>query len=233
VDPSGLHKDDVRKLQETVIDTRGDILFSRSVVLFEGQTEEQALPVWANRYWGSTVHELGFCFVRVNGTDYFPFIWLAKALCIPWYVFADGEADPVAKLEAALKKANEKKVAECNNVVVHPGGMNFESQLLAEKYLSEIEAALDAMDGNAGYLDRYIDELHGQNKKKNVVRDYKSAGGRERAALDALQGNKTSAAKHVATAIAGHADAARRYPTRIKTLFEIIGQAHGLTAAKD
>ena len=233
LDPSGLHKDDVRKLQETVIDTRGDILFSRAVVLFEGQTEEQALPVWANKYWGSTVHELGFCFVRVNGTDYFPFIWLAKALCIPWYVFADGEVDPVAKLEAALKKANEKKVAECNNVVVHPGGENFESQLLAENYLSEIEAALDAMDGNAGYLDRYIDELHGQNKKKNVVRDYKSAGGRERAALDALHGNKTSAAKHVATAIAGHADSARRYPTRIKTLFEIIGQAHGLTAAKD
>ncbi len=233
LDLSGLHQDDVRKLQETVIDTRGDILFSRAVVLFEGQTEEQALPVWANKYWDSTVHELGFCFVRANGTDYFPFIWLAKALSIPWYVFADGESDPVSKLEAALKKASEKKAAECSNVVVHPAGKNFESQLVAENYLPEIEAALDAMDGRAGYLDRYIDELHGQNKKKNVVRDYKSAGGRERAALDALYGNKTSAAKYVATAICGQSESARRYPTQIRALFEIIGKAHGLTAAKD
>jgi putative ATP-dependent endonuclease of OLD family len=233
LDTSGLHKDDVRKLQETVIDTRGDILFSRAVVLFEGQTEEQALPVWAKKYWGSTVHELGFCFVRVNGTDYFPFIWLAKSLRIPWYVFADGELDPVAKLEAALKKADEKEAAECKHVLVHPAGNNFESQLIAENYLLEIEAALDAMDGKVGYLERYIDELHGQNKKKNVVRDYKSAGGRERAALDALEGNKTSAAKQVATVICNHEDAARRYPTGIKALFEVIGQAHGLTAAKD
>ena len=233
LDLNGLHKEDVRKLQETVIDTRGDILFSRSVVLFEGQTEEQALPIWANRYWGATVHELGFCFVRVNGTDYFPFIWLAKALSIPWYVFADGETDPVAKLEAALKKAGEEKAADCQNVVVHPAGKNFESQLLEEQYLQEIEAALDAMDGNVGFLDRYIDELHGQNKKKNVVRDYKSAGGRERAALDALEGNKTSGAKHVATAISNHPDPARRFPTQIKALFEIIGQAHGLKETKD
>lgn len=233
LDPSGLHKNDVRKLQETVIDTRGDILFSRAVVLCEGQTEEQALPIWADKYWGATVHELGFCFVRVNGTDYFPFIWLAKALNIPWYVFADGEAVPVARLEAALKKANEKNAAECKNVVVHPAGKNFESQLIAENYVMEIEAALEAMDGKAGYLNRFIDELHGQNKTKTVVRDYKSAGGRERAALDALEGNKTSAAKHVATVISSHIDAARRYPSQITALFEIIGEAHGLKKARD
>jgi putative ATP-dependent endonuclease of OLD family len=233
LDPSVLHKDDVRKLQETVIDTRGDILFSRAVILFEGQTEEQALPIWANKYWGATVHELGFCFVRANGTDYFPFIWLAKELSIPWYVFADGETDPVAKLEAALKKAGEKNAVECQNVVVHPAGKNFESQLLDEQYLPEIEAALDAMDGKADFLGRYIFELHGRNKKKNVVREYKSAGGRERAALDALEGNKTSAAKHVATAISNHLDVERRFPTRIMALFEIIGHAHGLKKAKD
>ena len=233
LDPSTLDKDDIRKLQETVIDTRGDILFSRGVVLFEGQTEEQALPIWALKYWGATVHELGFCFVRANGTDYFPFIWLAKALNIPWYVFADGEADPVTKLEAALKKAGEKKAAECKNVVVHPSGKNFESQLIDEQYLPEIEEALSAMDGKENYLDRYIADLHGQNKKKNVVRDYKSAGGRERAALDALEGNKTSGARYVATTIANHTDATRRFPTKIRTLFEIIGQAHDLKKAKD
>jgi len=233
LDLTGLDKDDVRKLQETVIDTRGDILFSRAVVLFEGQTEEQALPIWAQKYWGASVHELGFCFVRANGTDYFPFIWLAKALNIPWYVFADGEADPVTKLNAALRKAGEPDSPHRPNVVVHPAGMNFESQLIAENYLPEIEKALDSMDGAPGYLDRYIDELHGQNKKKNVVRDYKSAGGRDRAALDAMGSNKTSAAKYIAATISSHSNPARRFPTTINRLFEVIGAAEGLTQTQE
>lgn len=232
LDPSTLGKDDVRKLRETVIDTRGDILFSRGIVLFEGQMEEQALPVWAAKYWGSTIHELGFCFVSANGLDYFPFIWLSKNLGIPWYLFADGEEIPVKRLETALEKAKEPKSAECKNVVVHPSGENFESQLVAEGYLAEIETALDAMDGKSGLLDRYIEELHGQKKSKDTLRDYKSDGGRSRAALDALQGNKTSVARHLAIAISNHSDPERRFPTKIKALFEIIGEANGLTKAK-
>src|SRR5690606_25562452 len=135
LDTSALDKDDIRKLQDTVIDTRGDILFSRGIVLFEGQTEEQALPVYAAKYWAATVHELGFCFVRVNGTDYFPFVWLAKAFCIPWYIFADGEPEPVARLEKALKKAGEPESSKCANVIVLPHGKKFEEELIAEGFL--------------------------------------------------------------------------------------------------
>ena len=71
------------------------------------------------RAYCDRTHELGFCFVRVNGTDYFPFIWLAKALGIPWYVFADGETAPLKDLEAALKKAGEAASASYANVVVN------------------------------------------------------------------------------------------------------------------
>lgn len=224
---------DKRKLQETVVDTRGDILFSQGLVLFEGQTEEQALPIWAQKYWGASIHELGLCFVRANGTDYFPFVWLAKALHIPWYVFADGEANPVKALEAALKKAGEPESAHCANVVVHPTGNNFESQLISEGYMAEIEQALNAMSGTTTYLNDYIVGKHGQNAKGGVIRDYKSAGGRERAAFDALSGAKTSVSKHLAKVITSVSDPARRFPKKIKTLFEIIGAAHGLKKVED
>lgn len=224
---------DVRKLQETVIDTRGDLLFSRGLVLFEGQTEEQALPIWAQKYWGATIHELGFCFVRANGTDYFPFVWLAKTLQIPWYVFADGEAGPVKNLDAALKKAGEPDSAHCHNVVVHPAGKNFESQLIEEDYLSEINQALNEMNGSKTYLEDFIATMHGQKGKKGVIRDYLSAGGKERAAFDALSGAKTSVSKHLAHTITSHADPARRFPTMMKALFEIIGAAHDLKKAPD
>lgn len=219
---------DVRKLQETVIDTRGDLLFSRALVLFEGQTEEQALPIWAHKYWEATIHELGFCFVRTNGTDYFPFLWLAKALSIPWYVFADGETDPVNRLNAALKKAGEREAAHCANVVVHPADKNFESQLVDEGYMTEIEQALNTMDSSNSYLDDYIIKMHGQKGKKGAVRDYNSTGGRERAAFDALSGAKTRVSKHLGQIIASHSDSARRFPTKIKELFDIIEATHGL-----
>eukprot|EP00952_Eustigmatos_sp_NYUAD-ZCMA_P010163 41837-Eustigmatos_ZCMA.PRE.1 len=69
-----LSPDDIRKLERTVIASRGDLLFARAVILFEGETEEQAFPLWAQAYWGASAHELGFSFVGVGGTDYFPFL---------------------------------------------------------------------------------------------------------------------------------------------------------------
>lgn len=228
LDTSSLGADDVRKLQNTVIDTRGDILFSRGLVLFEGQTEEQSLPVFASTYWGATIHELGFCFVRVNGTDYFPFIWLAKALRIPWYVFSDGEPQPVKELNDALKRAGEQEASKCANVVVLPDGNGFEAQLVAEGYLPEIESAIDQQEGKAKALDDYMNILHGQKKKGGVIRDYQSAGARERAAVDFLDGNKTRMARPVAEAICGIADEARRFPQNIEQLLKLLSNDYGL-----
>lgn len=238
LDLSQLSKaDDRRKVQESVIDSRGDILFARALVLFEGQTEEQALPIWAQEYWGASIHELGFSFARANGTDYFPFIWLAKSLDIPWYLIADGEAQPLKNLEDALKKASLPDTSKSPNVVVLPGGNNFETQLIAEGYMAEIEAALDATSGEVAFLDGFIKKNHGLSYGKfkdgtdKGTRDYKSAGGRERAAADAMKGQKTRLAKPLAHQIVGHADPLRRFPSTLAALFKTIGAAHGFTKA--
>jgi putative ATP-dependent endonuclease of OLD family len=244
LDLSALKTDDVRKLQDTVIDSRGDLLFSRAVVFFEGQTEEQALPVWAMEYWGCSIHELGFSFVRVNGTDYFPYIWLAKALEIPWYVFADGEPQPVQNLEAALKKAGHSDVAASPNVVVIPGGNDFEGELIDEGYQAEIEAALDDVLGERPYwdgkgpepapkpfLDPYIALHHGKSKKGGATRDYKGADARDIATLDAVRENKTRMARPVAEQIVALADPAERFPSQIAKLFDILAAAHGVPKA--
>lgn len=230
LDLSKLEKaDDIRKLQETVIESRGDILFARAVVLFEGQTEEQALPIWAEAYWGASIHELGFSFVRANGTDYFPFIWLAKSLEIPWYVMGDGEQNAINDLEAALKKADQPNIASSSNVVVVSAGKNFETQLLEDGYLAEIEAALDEAHGQKSFLDAYIDKHHGLELGKGKgARDYKSEGGRIRAAADAMKAAKTRLAKPLARTISGLKDSERRFPKHIEKLFSIIGTDHGI-----
>lgn len=234
LDLSALPDDnDRRKLQETVIDSRGDILFAQAVVLFEGQTEEQALPIWAKKYWGATIHELGFCFVRVNGTDYFPFIWLAKALGIPWYVFGDGEKEALRDLESCLEKADEQTSDKCANVFVMPGGNNFETQLFSEGYAAEIKLAFNAMTGSKTALDDFIAAMHGQKAKKGVLRDYQSAGGRGRAMIDFMSASKTSLSKHLAQIISELKAPARRFPSKINALLEAMSAAHQLEKAKD
>lgn len=230
LDLSKLEKaDDIRKLQETVIESRGDILFARAVVLFEGQTEEQALPIWAEAYWGASIHELGFSFVRANGTDYFPFIWLAKSLEIPWYVMGDGEQKPINDLEAALKKAEQPNIASSPNVVVVSASKNFETQLLEDGYLVEIETALNEAHGRESFLDEFIDKHHGLELAKGKgVRDYKSERGRVRAAADAMKASKTRLAKPLARTISGLTDPGRRFPKHIEKLFSVIGKNHGI-----
>lgn len=241
LDLQNLKQDDQRKLQDTVIDSRGDLLFARAVVFFEGQTEEQALPVWAMEYWGCSIHELGFSFVRVNGTDYFPFIWLAKALEIPWYVIGDGEAQPVKKLEEALAKAGHTKIVNSENVVVLPDGNNFERQLLAEGYQQEMESALDDVLGSRPYwdgegvqpgplpfLDNYIHTHQGKPRKGGTIRDYSVAEGRMQATADAIGENKLRMARPVADKIIAIADPTRRFPSNIEKLFAILSAAHGV-----
>jgi putative ATP-dependent endonuclease of OLD family len=227
-----LNPDDVRKLQDSVVESRGDILFARAVVLFEGQTEEQALPIWAQKYWGKSIHELGFSFARANGTDYFPFIWLAKSLDIPWYVLADGEEKPVATLEKALERAKQPKVVNSANVIVIPEGRNFETQLLHEGYLPEVEAALNEVNGNECYLDYFIKTRHGTDyPKKKGKRDYLSEGGRMRAAADAMKDEKTSLARPLARRVSSLPDPARQFPSTICSLFKSISKDQGLKKA--
>ena len=232
LDLAALNLDSRRKLQDTVIDSRGDLLFSRAVVFFEGQTEEQALPVWAMKYWGCSIHELGFSFVRVNGTDYFPFIWLAKALGIPWYVFGDGEPQPVMSLEDALRRAGHTAIAASPNVVVLASGNNFERQLMAEGYQAEMEAALDDVLGNKPFLDGYMRKHDGKVRKGGSIRDYKAADARNMATIDAVGENKLRMARPVAEKIIGHADPKRHFPTNVERLFDILSAAHRVPKQK-
>lgn len=228
---SALKPNDVRKLQDTVVQSRGDLLFARVVLFFEGQTEEQALPIWAEKYWGASIHELGFSFVRVNGTDYHPFLWLAESLEIPWYILADGEPQPLIHLNKALAKINRPDAMASPNVMVFPNGNNFERQLVADGYLPEIEIALDEAHGMKGFLDGYIKEQQGCKGKKNMIKDYTVSDGRNHAALDALDNLKTRMAKPLATTISNLADETRRFPHKIAELFAAISKDHDLKKA--
>jgi putative ATP-dependent endonuclease of OLD family len=165
----------------------------------------------------------------VGGVDYYPFIWLAQSLGIPWYIFADGEQQPLAALEKALTKLGSPSALVCPNVLVLPNGNNFETQLLADGYLAEIEQALAIAFSEPGYLDNYIADLHGCKGKKGIIRDYGPPNGRSRAALDALANAKTRTAKPLASIISALSDKARQIPPKLCDFFAIISKVHGLS----
>lgn len=229
---SALRPDEIRKLRHSVVNTRGDLLFARATVFFEGETEEMALPILAEAYWGCSIHELGFSFVRVGAnSNYFPFVWLAEQLAIPWYVFSDGESETIGYLNRALHRLQKQKADICQNVFVIPNGDNFETQLVAEGYLPEIEAAFDQVEGKVAFLDDYIARMQGKPRKGGSIRDYRAVDGRQMAARDAMSDHKTRMAEPLALALSAAVDEARRFPDRIKAMFDTISADLGLEQA--
>lgn len=95
-----LTKEEIRKLKREVIHSRGDILFSKAIVLCEGETEEQALPLLFEKSFSNPAHELGVSFVGVHGSGarYKPFLTMARDFSIPVFIFSDGEAKPRSDL---------------------------------------------------------------------------------------------------------------------------------------
>lgn len=144
-------------------------------------------------------------------------------------MIADGEPLPVSNLEAALKRAGQDAIAKCPNVVVLPNGSSFEQQLLAEGYFNEIVQALNELHGSENFLDGFIDLHHGSSYAKSKGdRDYKSSGGRVRAAADALKADKVRIAKILARTITDLADLTRQFPSPLEHLFQIISKCQGL-----
>ncbi|MBA4719466.1 MAG: AAA family ATPase [Nitrosopumilus sp.] len=146
VDVGALENEDVRKINRQVINTRGEVFFSKMIVFFEGETEEQALPVLAQKHFNKTSVEMGLDFVGVGGhKSYLPFLRFAEALNIPWVIFSDGEGPIVTSVKAQFVKCGTKKL-ESDCVVFLENGNDFEKQLISDGFVNEIKKAIASFD---------------------------------------------------------------------------------------
>jgi putative ATP-dependent endonuclease of the OLD family len=135
-----------RKIKNEVIDSKGEILFSRAIVIFEGQTEKLCLPLFASKYFNLSPFEIGLFFTEANGNNYKPFIKLAKMLNIPWFIFSDYD-------KPAIKKGVENALTEINYSLNDPSQIVkldacIEEYLINNNYQSEFKNGI-----NAFYLD--------------------------------------------------------------------------------
>lgn len=136
---SDFDKEDIRKIYRQVINTRGELFFSKLVILFEGETEEQALPISIERHFGKSPIELGVDFIGVGGSgNYLPFIRFFEAFNIPYLIFSDNETEAKATVTSQISKS---KLKDMTKVVFLSEGNNFEKELCDNGYLDEVKNA--------------------------------------------------------------------------------------------
>ncbi len=137
-----LKPEDIRKIERQVIKTRGELFFSKVIVFFEGESEEQALPIFAEHFFKKSPLEQGIDFVGVRGHgNYLPFLRVVEALNIPWFILSDAEEKIKASVKAQFVDCNSEK-SESNVIVFLDDENNFEKQLISDGFSDEIKKAI-------------------------------------------------------------------------------------------
>lgn len=158
-----LDSEDIRKIKRQVINTRGEIFFSKCLVLFEGETEEQALPLLFEKYFLKSSIELGVDFVGVGGHgNYLPFMRFAEYLKIPWLVISDNDQNNEIKQSVENQFQNSLTFKTKENVLVFlDHESDFEKQLIINNFQDEIKQVLIK-------IDKYHNEWHREAKEKEI-----------------------------------------------------------------
>lgn len=99
-----LSQEEKNILAREILNKRGEILFAKALILFEGVTEEQIVPSMFEMYFGESIHEFGISCISVGGKAYSPFIKLACSFGIPVYVISDNDGNTRIEIEAQLRR---------------------------------------------------------------------------------------------------------------------------------
>lgn len=107
--PASLSTEDVNLLNRKVMMSRGDVLFAKALILFEGETEEQLIPAMFEQYnEGRSTFEKGVTCIGVTGQQYRPFVIFGCSLGIPVCIISDNDGNTKTKIESQVEKMREK-----------------------------------------------------------------------------------------------------------------------------
>ncbi|WP_167631591.1 AAA family ATPase [Mariprofundus ferrooxydans] len=101
---AGLDSEDFHILQREIMRFRGELLFARCIILFEGVTEEQLVPAMFEAYFGYSSFSVGVNCISVSGKNYPPFIKLASSFGIPIAIVSDNDGKTKQEIESQIAK---------------------------------------------------------------------------------------------------------------------------------
>lgn len=167
--------EDNRKIKRQVINTRGELFFSKVVILCEGETEEQSLPLLIEKQLNLDMVSIGINIIGINGGgNYFPFIYFCESLGIKWFILSDGETPILKKIKKDMIKLNQLEVRQEDyefpeNIIHFENQEDFERHLINNGFKEEIEDTLKEIYGED--INAVILRKHGSVLKRQPTRD--------------------------------------------------------------
>ena len=167
--------EDNRKIKRQVINTRGELFFSKVVILCEGETEEQSLPLLIEKQLNLDMVSIGINIIGINGGgNYFPFIYFCESLGIKWFILSDGENPILKKIKKDMIKLNQLEVRPedykfPDNIIHFENQEDFERHLINNGFKEEIEDTLKEIYGED--IEAIILRKHGSVLKRQPTRD--------------------------------------------------------------
>lgn len=106
---ANLSLDEKKKIAREILMHRGEILFSRAIILFEGITEEQLFPAMFEAFSNqNSIFSLGISCINVGSvTNYSAFIKLAYSFGIPVFIISDNDGNSKPRVEEQIKKLKD------------------------------------------------------------------------------------------------------------------------------
>lgn len=96
-------QEEKNRIKREVISSHGELLFAKAIVLCEGITEEQALPIFFQEKYGFDPTYCGISIIGIGGQNYKPFLLLIKNFHINWFIFSDGEDKTIHTVKKAVR----------------------------------------------------------------------------------------------------------------------------------
>lgn len=229
--------EEINRIKREVIASHGELLFSKAIVLCEGITEEQALPIYFEEYYKINPLFYGISIIGIGGQNYNTFLSLIRDFNIDWFIFSDGEDSTIKTVKKVVKKVFDKDIENCSNVIILDNKEDFEKHLINSGYVNEIVEAICDYEDDPNYITEYIRnrnqksdgrrrtnlpkcEKCNQDIYENIIKDYSGTEGYNRAVYDCCTGKQAKAkyATIVAEKIVSLEDETRKYPPKIKQL---------------
>ena len=130
----GLDSEDLAILRREVMRFRGELLFSKALILFEGVTEEQIVPAMFQNYFETSSFTRGVSCISVAGKNYAPYVKMALSFGIPVAIVSDNDGNTKTEVEAQIQKIRTNTNLELSNdnffISFLSGGNDFEAELV-------------------------------------------------------------------------------------------------------
>lgn len=234
-------KEEKNRIKREVISSHGELLFAKAIVLCEGVTEEQALPIYFCKKYGIDPTFCGINIIGIGGQNYKTFLTLIKNFHIKWFIFSDGENSTIRTVKKAVRDVFGTEIDQCDNVIILDNQEDYEKHLLNNGYEDEIVEAICSSEGDPNFVSEYVrtqDHTVAGRKKtdlpkctmcqqfiyQDVVRDYSGTDGWRNALYDCCTAKHAKAkyAIGVAEKIVSIPDENRCIPPKIKTLLNAM-----------